>query len=232
MVELDHICLAAQNVYEATFRLSQETGFGNYDGGFFPLYGLGHKVVPLSPDVYIEVEGIVDYVQLYDANPVTKLYERVTLAGDCFLGLCFRASTMEEMECFAAHQGTTVDTKTLNVDTARQMMNGNRGLAIQVPSALKAWPEGMPNLYFKPDLSNHPASMPVEKGTGRSTPGGVEWIEIGADENQLSSWFGDVVKPADLNVEIRYNGLSPGLYAMGVKSDSGLIEIRRRPPTR
>jgi len=229
MIHFDHVCLAAQNVYEATFRLSKETGIGNYDGGFFPLYGLGHKVVPLASDIFIEVESVVDHMALRNGNPVAKLYEEKTLEGDCFLGWCLRADTMEEMETFAAHHNVTVDAKTLGEDTARQMMNGRRGLAIQVPSALSSWPKGMPNLYFKPDLNDHPARFPVEPGTGSNKGQGVQWIEVGQSESELANWLGPLVKPTELNVEIRYNGGTPGLYALGVKTTNGAIEIRRAP---
>lgn len=230
MIHFDHICLAARNVYEATFRLSAETGLGNYDGGFFPKYGLGHKVVPLAQDIYIEVESVVDHMELRNGNPVAALYARQTEEGDRFLGWCLRADTMEEMERFAAHHGTTVDTKTLGADTARQMMNGNRGLALQTPSALVAWPQGKPNLYYKPPGSAHPAAHPVEPGTGRREGRGLAWIEIGEARGELVAWLGDLVDPDSFPFEVRYNGMAPGLHAVGVKTSDGVIEIRRLPP--
>ena len=227
MIHFDHICLVAQNVYEATFRMSKETGLGNYDGGFFPKYGLGHKVIPLADDIFIEVESVVDHMALRNGNPVAKLYEAQTMEGDRFLGWCLRADTMEEMHKFAAHHGVTVDEKTLSVDTARQMMNGNRGVALQTPSALSAWPQGKPNLYFKPPGSVHAASLPVEPGTGRVKGQGLAWIEVGESEKELSAWLGDLVAPSSFPFQVRYNGKSSGLHALGVKTSAGIVEIRR-----
>ena len=230
MIHFDHICLAARNVYEATFRLSRETGLGNYDGGFFPKYGLGHKVIPLAKDIYIEVESVVDHMELRNNNPVAKLYEEQTLEGDRFLGWCLRADTMDEMERFAAHHGSTVDTRTLGQDTARQMMNGNRGLALQTPSALVAWPKGKCNLYYKPPGITHPADHPVEPGTGTRVGQGLAWIEVGETRQALVDWLGDLVDPDNFPFEVRYNGKAAGLHAVGVKTSDGLIEIRRAPP--
>ena len=31
-------------MYETTFKISQETGLGNYDGGWFPKMGVGAKI--------------------------------------------------------------------------------------------------------------------------------------------------------------------------------------------
>lgn len=230
MVSFDHVCLVCPNVYEGTFRLSRETGIGNYDGGFFPTYGLGHKVVSLAPDIYIEVEGVVDHRALKDGNPVAKLYEAQTMDGDRFLGWCLRTDSMDEMRAFAAHHGTVVDEKTLSPASARQMMNGQRGISLQTPSALTAWPKGKPNLYYKPPGSPHPAAAPPEPGTGSVVGRGLAWIEIGQTRDELAAWLGDLVSPEAFPFEIRYNGLSSGLHALGVETSAGLVEIRRAPP--
>jgi hypothetical protein len=229
MIHFDHVCLAAQNVYEATFRLSQETGFGNYDGGFFPLYGIGHKVVPLSHDIYIEVESVVDHMALKRNQPLAKFFELQTMEGDCFVGWCLRADAFDELQAFAKHHNTVVDESTTGKDAGRQMMNGNRGFALQTPSALTAWPKGKPNLYFKPEGGTHAASIPTEPGTGSIKGRGLSWIEIGEDEAAFASWLGDIVRPAEFPFEIRYNKQSAGLYALGVKTDDGERVIRRAP---
>ncbi|MDY7547731.1 VOC family protein [Glaciimonas sp. CA11.2] len=231
MIHFDHVCLAAQNVYEATFRLSRETGLGNYDGGFFPLYGLGHKVVPLSDDIYIEIESIVDHTILKKENSTAQFFEQQTMDGDCFIGWCLRADTMEEMEMFAAHHNTIVDANLTGKEAGRQMMNGSRGFSLQTPSAMTAWPMGKPNLYFKPGSPPppHVASLPVEPGTGSAKGQGLLWIEIGETESAFAEWLGDVVRPSQFPFEIRYNGKSAGLYALGVKTTEGIKEIRRAP---
>lgn len=227
MIHFDHVCLAAQNVYEATFRLSRETGFGNYDGGFFPLYGIGHKVVPLAPDIYIEVEGIVDHTVLKRGQPLASFFEQQTREGDCFVGWCLRTDSLDELKAFAKHHNTVVDESTTGKDAGRQMMNGNRGFALQTPSALTAWPIGKPNLYFKPGNGPHTASLPTEPGTGSVQGQGLNWIEIGEDEAALAAWLGEIGRPSDFPFEIRYNQKSSGLYAMGVKTGDGERVIRR-----
>lgn len=227
MISFDHICLATPNVYETTFRLSQQTGLGNYDGGFFPLYGVGHRVMPLAPDVYIELESIVDQRKLRDGVPFTAFMERQTLGGERFIGWCLRTDSRDELDAFAAHHRTAVDEQTTGKDAGRQMMNGTRGFALQTPSALSAWPSGKPNLYFKPDTGVHAASLPVVPGSGTTNGRGVAWIEIGESETALAAWLGDVASPRSFPFEIRYNGGPAGFYAVGVDTDEGVKEIRR-----
>lgn len=227
MIHFDHVCLATPNVYEATFRMSRETGLGNYDGGFFPLYGLGHRVVPLTPDVYIELESIVDPRMLKQGVPLTAFMDRQTREGDRFVGWCLRADTRAELDAFAAHHRTVVDETTTGKDAGRQMMDGTRGFALQAPSALTAWPAGKPNLYFKPGATTHAGSMPVVPGSGANTGRSVAWIEIGESESALARWLGEVASPSDFPFEIRYNGGPAGFYAVGVDTTDGLKEIRR-----
>jgi hypothetical protein len=227
MIHFDHVCMAAPNVYESTYRLSQETGLGNYDGGFFPLYGIGHRVVPLAPDIYIEVESLIDRRPLAQGQPLAAFMDRQTREGDRFVGWCLRSDTLEELEAFAAHHGTVVDHATTGKNAGRQMMDGSRGFALQAPSATTAWPIGKPNLYFKPGNGAHAGSLPVVPGSGRVTGRGLEWIEIGEDHDAFAAWLGDVARPSGFPFEVRYNGGAAGLYAMGVRSDEGVIEIRR-----
>ena len=229
MIHFDHVCMAAPNVYESTFRLSKETGLGNYDGGYFPLYGIGHRVVPLAPDIYIEVESVIDRRPLAHGEPLTAFMERQARDGDRFIGWCLRSDTLEELEAFARHHGTQIDPNTTGHEAGRQMMNGSRGFALQAPSATVAWPIGKPNLYFKPGGGAHVASLPVVKGSGDVRGQGLAWIEIGGTYSDLKGWLGDVASPADFPFEIRYNGGSSGLYAMGVQTERGIVEIRRPP---
>lgn len=228
MIHFDHVCMAAPNVYESTFRLSNETGIGNYDGGFFPLYGIGHRVVPLAPDIYIEVESVIDSRALKRGEPLAVFIDRQARDGDRFIGWCLRCDTLEELEAFAAHHATRVDPETTGKAAGRQMMNGSRGFALQTPSAMVAWPAGKPNLYFKPGAdAAHAGSLPVVPGSGDVQGRGLAWIEIGETQAALAAWLGDVASPSDFPFEIRYNAGPAGFYAMGVQTDRGVIEIRR-----
>jgi hypothetical protein len=231
MIHFDHVCMAAPNVYESTFRLSNETGLGNYDGGFFPLYGIGHRVVPLAPDIYIEVESVIDQRAVKKGEPLAVFMDRQTRDGDRFVGWCLRSDTLEELEAFATHHKTTVDATTTGKDAGRQMMNGARGFALQAPSATATWPIGKPNMYFKPGSGTHVASLPVLPGSGDLKGQGLVWIEIGEHASAFKAWLGDVASPSDFPFEIRYNGGTSGLYGLGVQTDRGVIEIRR-PPVR
>ena len=227
MIHFDHVCMAAPNVYESTFTLSQETGLGNYDGGFFPLYGIGHRVVPLADDIYIEVESVIDQRFVQQGQPLATFMSQQAQEADCFLGWCLRSDTLEELQIFAAHHGVEIDENTTGKNAGRQMMNGTRGFALQAPSAMSTWPIGKPNMYFKPGGGTHNGSLPVVEGSGTVKGTGLAWIEIGESEDAFAAWLGEVAKPADFPFEIRYNGDTSGLYAMGVNTSGGLREIRR-----
>src|SRR5580658_9395990 len=215
MFRLDHFALFAQNFYEATFKISQETGLGNYDGGYFPNYGAAIKIVPLGPDLFLEIEGLVDMAVIKRelANP-TEFLQLGIRKRETFAGWCFRTDTEEELEAFAKVRGCQIDRNFLNIDNAQQMMNGDKNVVIMAPLAPDSWPKGMPNVYFWPDMSKHDARYPVQEGTGAKTPLGLAWVEVGGDAAQFDEWFGGLTTASDH--PLRCNGKAPGLYALAV----------------
>ncbi|MCU4121127.1 hypothetical protein [Variovorax sp. N23] len=51
-------------------------------------------------------------------QPLAVFMERQTRDGDRFVGWCLRCDTLEELEAFAAHHGTTVDPNTTGTAAA------------------------------------------------------------------------------------------------------------------
>ena len=230
MLQLDHFAMFSQNFYESTFRLSQETGLGNYDGGFFPNFGIGIKVVPLGPDLFLEIEGVIDFAVIKREldNPASRLLGLLS-KREAFSAYCFRTDTLEELEELAKVAGFEVGYDVLNEDNAQQMMNGEKNITIMAPLAGQAWPRGMPNVYYWPDMSKHDARYPVLEGTGRVTPLGLSWVEVGGTAADFEAWFGGYTKAKDH--PLRFNGKTHGLYAIAVNTDQGEVVIRRPSTT-
>jgi Glyoxalase-like domain len=222
MIEIDHICLGVRNIYKAAHRLREETGLGNYDGGWFPEFGLANRIVPLGGDVYIEIEGVVDAYALHQNNPTAKWFDGQVSAGDVFIGWCARVTTRTELDAIAKRLGASV------IDTVlRVRPDGSSRPSFRVPDTAQCWNVGRPNFFYTPDMAFHASRQPIGPGPG-ITPRGLAWMEIGGSSEDMSEWLG---VPAE-SLGLRCNGQAAGLYAIGIKTDAGEIEIRRPPSSR
>ena len=75
-------------------------------------------------------------------------------------------------------------------------------------------------------MNEHDSRVPIAEGTGDGRePQGVSWIEVGGTAEELESWFHGMIKAKDY--PIRFNGKAGGLYAIGVATSKGEVEIRR-----
>jgi hypothetical protein len=226
MFHLDHFGLFTRNHSEATFRLSRETGLGSYDGGFFPNYGIGIRVMPLGGDTFLEIESLADFdVMKKELAQPTMMGQTLARRKETFLLWSFRTDTEEELEEFARVTGHKIDRELLNYENAQQMMNGDKNVVIEAPSAFVSVPLGMPNVYYWPDMSKHDSRYPVEARTGTKEAVGLSWIEVGGTPADLDDWFKGLTRAKDH--AIRFNGLAHGLYAIGVNTTQGEVTIRR-----
>ena len=132
MIHIDHISIAARNLYESAFRLRAETSLGFYDGGWTDS-GLANKIFPLGAGSYLQIEGIVDVAAVEDpSNPgIRRFYESVA-RGEHFRGLGLRVDSMKELEEVAARRGSKVYT---NSATARIRPDGTRIVVAQTPQS-------------------------------------------------------------------------------------------------
>ncbi len=90
------------------------------------------------------------------------------------------------------------------------------------------WRAGKPTwCCWENRLYAHPSGQPVVNAPGLVQPAGVAWIEMGGTKTQMQTWLGE--NPDDF--KMTFNGKSPGVYAIGIKTDSGDVEIRRPPAT-
>ncbi len=226
MLHMDHYDMIAQNFYEAAFKISQETGLGNFDGGWFPRMGVGTRMIPLGGDQFLEVAGFCDTEAFKQAGGAFP-FDKMLAHKQAFFLWSFRTDSLEELEELARVCGWGVDREILNEEGAQILMNGKRGAAIvETPIGFEAVQRGMPEVYYWPDMSQHDSRLPIEKGTGDGRkPQGVSWIEVGGTADQLESWFKGMLRAKDY--PIHFNGETPGIYAIAVATSKGEVVIRR-----
>ena len=224
---LDHIHMGSANIYTSAYNLTKTTGIGHYDGGFMSSVTIGHKAVPLGGQVYIEIESIVDPFAVTPDKEPWFYKKAVKFGSEIWSGLCLRVDTMEELGEIAKRHGGTISPK-----AGRRTRPDGPGVkfwsAPSVPGQGSPWEVGKPNWYCWEDrMYCHPSGQPVINTPGLKSPQGLEWLEMGGTEKEMEEWLGQ--PPSTL--KMRFNGKSLGLYAIGVKTDMGLVEIRRPSAT-
>jgi glyoxalase-like protein len=222
MISIDHICLGCRNIYEASHRLREETGLGNYDSGWFPMSGLANRIVPLGGNVYIEIEGVVEAAKVQEGNATAVWFNDVTAKGDVFIGWCARVDSREELEAVAKRlKSNVMEVRGLKIRADGKVLDG-----VCAPPTIECWKAGVPNFFYFQDMSVHGSLQPLGPSLKPTvTPMGVAWMELGGNEDVMSDWLG--VKASSL--PLRFNGKAAGLYAVAVKSAAGEIVIRRSP---
>jgi hypothetical protein len=220
MIEIDHICIAVQNVYEGSQRLRDETGLGHYEGGWFPAFGLANRIFPLGKDTYIEVESVIDTFALKRGLDSAKLFHDAAANGDVFLGWCARTNSREELEELSRRSGVEIIS-----DSLRVRPDGSTRISTRVPASGYCWRRGVPNLFFynEDNIAQHPDRIAPDFGTTK--PAGIAWMEVGGSRADMAAWIGD---SAASSMPLDYNGKKPGLYAVAVKTEQGELVIRRR----
>lgn len=216
MIHIDHVCLGTQNVHEGSYRLTQETGLGCYDGGFFPGMGLSNRIFPTGGDTYIEVEGVSDAYVLAKGNPICKFFYDKCRDGDVFIGWCARVDSRDELDRLAKRLDAEVVEGGL-----RRRPDGSMGISARAPETMLCWEAGLPNFFHIADMAGHPGRGRAEYGTKAAQS--IAWLEVGGTEEEMSDHLG--MKAGDLG--LRFNGQKHGLYAMGISTDRGEVVIRR-----
>jgi len=223
---LDHIHIGCANVYTTALDLMKATKIGHYDGGFADIVSIGQKTMPLGGGAYLEIESIVDPFATADPARRPWWYTRaVSMKSAIFSGLCLRVATLDELNDVAKRHGGTTR---LNVRTPP---DGPPVKFWEAPSGggdADPWRAGKPTWCCWEDrLYRHPSGQPVVNAPGLVQPLGVTWLEMGGTKTQMQTWLER--NPDDLMM--RFNGKSPGLYAIGIRTDAGDVEIRRPSAT-
>jgi hypothetical protein len=183
-------------------------------------------MMPLGGGAYLEIESIVDPFATGDAARRPWWYQRAIAArSPIFSGVSLRVSTVDELRAIAARHGGEVrmNTRTPPDGPPFRFWDGPR-----VSGSADPWQSGKPTwCCWENRLYMHPSGQPIVNAPGLVDPMGVAWLEMGGTRAQMQEWLGQ--NPDDL--KMTFNGSSPGLYAIGVNTDAGLVEIRRPSAT-
>lgn len=218
---LDHVHIGCSSVYTTAYDLMQATRIGHFDAGFVDTITTGQKMMPLGGSVYMEIESIIDPFATSDPNRRPWWYKRaVALKSAVFSGVCLRVNTMDELRELAKRHGGDVrsNTRTPPDGAPFKFWEGPR------TAGAHPWESGKPSwCCWENRLYMHPSGQPIVNAPGLVQPTGVAWIELGGTKAQMQAWLGQ--NPDDL--QMKFNGKSAGLYAVGINTDAGLVEIRR-----
>ena len=221
-MEISHVCLGAQNLYEAAYRLREETGLESYDGGWFRA-GMAVRFVPVGDDQFIEVESLIDPrmaerirgAEYFGDFP--DYLRSATVHGDALIGWCVRVNSAGELEQIARRLG-------------RHGIGPRRGSSIRpdgrqrsgfaFPPSSETWPRGVPTVVFYPDPEDRPGAG---QAAHRVAPSGIAWLELGGDEAEVRDFLG----PEGEHLPLRFVGGAAGVRAVAIATDDGEIVIRR-----
>jgi hypothetical protein len=226
MAVLDHIHIGCTNIFTTAFDLMKATRIGHFDGGFVDGIVTGQKMVPLGGGSYLEIESIVDPFAAADLTRRPWWYRRAVAAKSAiFSGISLRVSTVDELRDIAKRHGgdTRLNTRTPPDGPPFRFWSGP-----QVSAGTDPWESGRPTWCCWEDrLYMHPSGQPIVNAPGLVNPMGIAWLEMGGTKAQMLDWLGQ--NPDEL--KMKFNGRSAGLYAIGVNTDAGLVEIRRPSAT-
>ena len=235
MHRIDHVCIGVRNIYEGSERLRDETGFDWYDGGWNPGMGVGQHIVPLGSRTYIEVNSVIDREMALE-HFHGRWYEAVLSDArreDRFMGWVIATESMDELQAIADRIGLEVASEgkregEKELAWKRRRPNGKSHRNENVPDDRHhAWPRGLPMFMHWPGEAegDHPDLIPEARAVDhRVRPAGISWVEVGA-EAATQEWLG----PAIEHMDVRFVDKPAGLYAMGIRTETGEVVIGRKP---
>ncbi|WP_176489138.1 VOC family protein [Rhizorhabdus dicambivorans] len=210
---IDHVSLGVRDLFEGSARLNRETGITGIEGSWFPEGGMANRYFRTGNNTYIEVEAIIDPFAAETMITARHLVERLR-GGDCFLGWVARVNTREELDEIAAR----LKSKVVDAPLGLGADGSAKPNYVRTPEAFTTWTKGLPNFMYWD-------GRPKPVVPGPTKPSGIAWLEIGGTQAAMRDWIG----PGIENLPLKFNGKAPGVHAVGVESDRGIIEIRRRP---
>jgi hypothetical protein len=202
MLAIDHVIITVEDLDAAARRYYKQMGLASVSGGRHPGHGTANRIVPLGSS-YIELMAVVDRVEA-DASPLGSWVERrLADGGDWPAALCLRTDDIEGAARRTGHEPLLMH---------RTRPDGAR-LEWRLVALDAALSEGLPFfIHWFVDDVDHPGRILVEH---RCAVVGMDWVELGGDQDRLASWLG----PHDL--PLRHVEGAPGPHRMAVATSNG-----------
>jgi Glyoxalase-like domain len=202
VLALDHVIVVVADLDSADRRLYREHGLASVAGGRHAGHGTGNRIVPLGTS-YIELMAVVDRDEAASSPIGSWVGQRLVEVGEVPVALCLRT---DDIAVTARRTGYTP------LAMSRTRPDGVE-LSWQLLALQAALAEGLPFfIHWHVDDADHPSRELVEH---RCAPIGIDWVEIGGDQDRLASWLGDHELP------LRHVEGPPGPHRLAVATSAG-----------
>jgi len=201
VLAVDHVIVVVADL-DAAARAYEQRGLVSVAGGRHPGHGTGNRIVPLGGS-YIELMAVVDRDEAASSPLGSWVERRLADVGQSPAALCLRTDDIDD----AARR-----TKREPVRMRRTRPDG-RTLEWRLVALDAALSSGLP--FFIQWLgkdADHPGRASVEHHCATV---GIDWVELGGDEDRLASWLG----PHDL--PLRHVDGPPGPLRVAVAVADG-----------
>ena len=179
---IDHVILAAADIYATSARLERDHGLVSLPGGRHAGHGTGNRIVPLG-DAYIEIMGIVDEEEAA-ASPMGAWLRDRTASGDTVAALCLRTD--------AAGLDATAERLGLRPLPMSRDAPGGVTLTWRLAGLGEAMRD--PSRTFFIDWQVPPDQHPaLGDARHRVRPTGFAWVELAGDPDAIRGWVGEDV---------------------------------------
>jgi hypothetical protein len=210
MLRIDHVVLAVRDLEASSERLWDEHGLRFVAGGRHPRWGTANMIAPLGSD-YVELLAVVDEAVGSETVLGRTLLE-LSSAGDRWFSACLAD---DDVEATAARLGLTMQPGSRTRPDGQEVRW--RGAGIEERGE-DLWLPFFISWDVPPEL--HPGAGRAEH---RVDPRGIDWVEVGGDEERLRDWLGGADAP------IRVVGGDRRVHAVGVGLRGGGEIVLRYP---
>jgi catechol 2,3-dioxygenase-like lactoylglutathione lyase family enzyme len=207
-MQIDHVIVAVKDLDEAAHHFRDRFGLVALPGGTHPM-GTANRAIPLANNQYIELLG-VGQEELLRSHQFGERLLHVISQGSSLLSW---AVCVDDIEAEAAR---------LRRPLVPGQWEGAEG-------EIGRWHNIFPDfedvdtlpffIHYVGDNTDHRRES-YDKADSPARPGGIAWLELGDNANQMKAW---------LNVDslpLRFTADPPGLYGLAIESPDGEIVIR------
>jgi hypothetical protein len=197
VLAVDHVIVIVHDLDAAARRYYEHHGLASVPGGRHPGHGTGNRIVPLGSN-YIELMAVVDRDEAASSPLGSWVGRRLVEVGEAPGALCLRT---DDIEAAARRTGRAP------LPMSRTRPDGVE-LEWHLVALDAAFTEGLPFfIEWHIDDVDHPGRGVVEH---RCAAVGIDWVELGGDEDRLASWLGPHELP------LRHVEGTPGPHRMAV----------------
>jgi hypothetical protein len=204
MLALDHVIVGVRDLDAAARRYDEEHGLASVAGGRHPGHGTGNRIVPLGSS-YIELMAVVDPDEAASSPLGSWLERRLVEIGEAPVAICLRT---DDIEAAALRTGREA------LPMSRTRPDGVE-LEWHLAALDAAFTESLPFfIQWHIDDADHPGRERVEH---RSAAVGIDWVELGGDQDRLAAWLGQ----HEHELPLRHVEGPPGPHRVAVATANG-----------